>query len=289
MKFQKICVTLLTATLLSIVSLAHSAESGGSDTPIRNRSLIELWASGQPAFGQYLIQAQDQSETEGHAGQTAPPPYTVQTGRELAANPLPDFAFLSLEQHYDAASARNIAKGLGSGTADSAMTLLVRIPPIYVDGAEAARARVKEVLALGADGVVIPHVMSADEARLALSFFGGVDVWSPANPDGEVVAMLIVEDPEVFDELEEIAGLAGYSALVCGIGSLTSALNGDREAAEAIALEVLAASQRAGMVDLMTVSPESVAERAAQGFLALLAYGPDSDEAIRLGKIAAGR
>jgi 2-keto-3-deoxy-L-rhamnonate aldolase RhmA len=131
--------------------------------------------------------------------------------------------------------------------------------------------------------------MSSDEARLALSFFDGVDVWSPANPEGEVVAMLIVEDPDVFDELEEIAGLEGYSALVCGIGSLTSALNGDREAAEAIALEVLAASQRAGMVDLMTVSPESVAERVAQGFLALLAYGPDSDEAIRLGKIAAGR
>jgi 2-keto-3-deoxy-L-rhamnonate aldolase RhmA len=287
MGFQKICVTLLTSALLCVVSLAHSAESDRGEPPIRDRSLIELWASGQPAFGQYVIQAQDQSASEGSTGQT--PPYTVETGRELAANPLPDFAFLSLEQHYDAASARNIAEGLASGTADSAMTLLVRIPPISVDGAEAARARVKEVLALGADGVVIPHVMSADEARLALSFFDGVDVWSPANPDGEVVAMLIVEDPEVFHELEEIAAIPGYSALVCGIGSLTSALNGDRDAAEAIALEVLAVSQRAGMVDLMTVNPESVARRVAQGFLALLAYGPESDQAIRLGKAAAGR
>lgn len=282
MKGRHLFLTVLVCTVFSFTSNARSADAA-APAPIRDRGLIELWAAGQPAFGQYVTQMPSD------AGSQEPPRYTVQTGRDLASNPLLDYAFLSLEQHYDAESARNIATGLGSGGGNSAMPLLVRIPPISVDGADAARARVQEVLALGADGVVIPHVLSAEEARTAISFFEGVEVWSPDNPDGDVIAMLLVEDPDVFAELEEIANLPGYSALVCGIGSLTAALNGDREAAETIALEVLAVSQRAGLVDLMTVDTESVARRVEQGFLALLAYGPDSDEAIRVGRAAAGR
>lgn len=274
--------TMLACFFIFSASVAYSADAD-TGAPIRDRSLIELWAAGQPAFGQYV------TPMAGDAGSEEAPRYTVETGRELAANPLPDFAFLSLEQHYDAESARNVARGLGSGGGDAAMPLLVRIPPISTDGEDAARERVREVLALGADGVVIPHVLSAAEARTAISFFEGVDVWSPGNPDGDVIAMLLVEDPEVFAELEEIASMPGYSALVCGIGSLTSALDGDREAAEAIALEVLEVSRRAGLVDLMTVDTESVARRVEQGFLALLAYGPESDEAIRVGRAAAGR
>lgn len=270
-------------------AFALGAEAAApNDSKVRNRALIELWTSGQPAFGQYVTQSQPATAGDGAKAQE-PPPYTVQTGRDLAANPLLDFAFLSLEQHYDADSTRNVAEGLGSGSADSAMTLLVRIPPISVDGVDAARARVKEALAFGADGVVIPHVLSLDEARTAISFFDGFDVYSPDNPEGNVIAMLIVEDPDVFTQLEEIANLPGYSALVCGIGSLTSALGGDRAAAEAISLKVLAQSQRAGLVDLMTVDTASVALRVEQGFLALLAYGPASDEAIRVGRAAAGR
>ena len=250
-------------------------DAGGS-----HRGLIELWSAGQPAFGFYVRQAREEGDTAEH------PAYTVETGRELAANPLPDFAFLSLEQHYDAASARNIAEGLRSGGVNRDMALLVRIPPIAEDGVDAARARTREVLALGADGVVIPHVMSIEEAREAVSFFDGVDVWSPTNPDGAVVVMLIVEDPDVFADLDAIAGLPGYSSLVCGIGSLTQALDGDREAAEKINLQVLEASQRAGLVDMITVNTESVALRIEQGFLGLLAYGPEANDAIRAGRAA---
>jgi 2-keto-3-deoxy-L-rhamnonate aldolase RhmA len=257
---------------------AAARDAGGT-----GKGLIELWAAGQPAFGYYVRQAREEGDTAEH------PVYTVQTGRELAANPLPDFAFLSLEQHYDAASARNIAEGLHSGGVNRDMALLVRIPPISEDGVEAARARTREVLELGADGVVIPHVLSLEEAREAVSFFDGVDVWSPANPDGSVVVMLIVEDPDVFSELDEIARIPGYSSLVCGIGSLTQALDGDREAAEKINLQVLEASRRAGLVDMITVSTESVALRLEQGFLGLLAYGPEANDAIRAGRAAAAQ
>ncbi|MDP5053400.1 MAG: aldolase/citrate lyase family protein, partial [Congregibacter sp.] len=216
--------------------------------------------------------------------------YTLQTGVDLASNTLLDFAFLSLEQHYEAESARNVATGIRSGAqGNTQLPLLVRIPPISVDGEDAARTRVSELIAMGANGVVIPHVMSADEARTAISFFEGANVWSPSNPQGDVVAMLIIEDPDVFAELDEIVNLPGYSALVCGIGSLTSALGGDRVAAEAINQQVLSETKRVGKPNLTTVDPESVALRVEQGFMGLLAYGPDAQEAIRRGRAAAGR
>ncbi|MBT3530172.1 MAG: host specificity protein [Gammaproteobacteria bacterium] len=246
------------------------AQTNVADSPA---GLIELWESGQTAFGQYVTGV----------------PFTVETGRELAANPLLDYAFLNLEQDYNINSALDLAQGLQSGTEGTAMELLVRIPPMSEDGVETSRARVKELLAMGADGVVFPHVRSAEEARMTVSFFEDVNVWSPANPDGDIVVMLMLETPEVFAELEEIANIPNYSSLACGIGSLTNALGGDRGAAEKMNLEVLAHSQRVGMADMITANTESVARRVNQGFLGLLVYGPTANEVIRLGRAAAGR
>jgi 2-keto-3-deoxy-L-rhamnonate aldolase RhmA len=245
----------------------------GAQAPADDRGLVELWEAGQTAFGQYVTGV----------------PFTVETGRDLAANPLLDYAFLNLEQDYNIDSARDIAEGLRSGGAEPAMELLVRIPPMSEAGVETSRARVKELLAMGADGVVFPHVRSAEEARIAISFFEGVNVWSPANPDGDILVMLMLETPDVFAELEDIANIPGYSLLACGIGSLTNALGGDREAAEKLNLEVLAHSQRAGMADIITADTESVARRVNQGFLGLLVYGPTANEVIRLGRVASGR
>lgn len=269
-------VLLSSLSAFSTADEANMSAAGGG--------LIDLWSSGQPAFGQYVTQSHGANDSQ------KSPSYTVQTGLDLAANPLLDFAFLSLEQKYESQSAQNVAQGIRQGAVDAVqLPLLVRIPPINVDGEDAARARVQELLAMGANGVVIPHVMDLDEARAAISFFEGANVWSPANPDGDIVAMLIIEDPDVFMELEEIANLPGFSALVCGIGSLTSALGGDRVAAEAINQQVLAESKRVGKPNLTTVDPESVALRVEQGFLGLLAYGPESQESIKRGKAAAGR
>lgn len=246
------------------------AQTNPADSPA---GLVELWESGQTAFGQYVTGV----------------PYTDATGRELAANPLLDFAFLNLEQEYNLDSALDLAEGLRSGAKGTAMELLVRIPPMSEAGVEMSRARVNELLAMGADGVVFPHVRSAEEARTAVSFFEGVNVWSPANPEGDFVVMLMLETPEVFAELEEIVNIPNYSALACGIGSLTGALGGDREAAEKLNLELLAESQRVGLADMITANTESVARRVNEGFLGLLVYGPEANEVIRLGRVAAGR
>lgn len=248
-------------------------------------SLIELWKSGQAAFGEYATPRHE----PGKENSQEAPLFTVQMGRDLAANPLLDFVFLNLEQQYNADSVRGASEGLRHNGADHAKELLVRIPPIHEDGIELSRTRAHEALALGANGVVLPHIRSVEEARMAVSFFEDYNVWSPANPDGNVVVMLLIEDPKVFEELEEIVNIPGYSSLACGIGSLTAALGGDREAAEILNQRVLAASTRVGMVDLITANEQSMEMRVKQGFLGLLPIGPNQDVSIRLGRAATGR
>ncbi len=227
----------------------------------------------------------------GMRGQRGPPRYTVEGGRELARNPLLDFVFLNLERNYDPAAVEAIATGLGSPDAIGRKTLLVRIPSIEQDGEEATRARVREAIELGADGVVLPHVRNVAEARAAVSFFedAGADVWSPANPDGTVIAMLMVEDPDAVAEAAAIADVPGYSVLACGIGSLTGALGGDRVAAEQGNQAVLAEATRAGLADMITANAGDIEQRVGEGFLGLLMQVGGADEAIRLGRQAAGR
>jgi 2-keto-3-deoxy-L-rhamnonate aldolase RhmA len=252
-------------------------------------ALIELWSAGTPAFGIFVPDERPEGERE-PGGERLPPVYTVQGGARLAANPLYDYVFLNLEGAYDAGAISRIADGLRGGRAATRPTLLVRIPPISADGEDAARARVAEALDNGADGVVLPHVRSPEEARAAVSFFeaANADVWTRDNPDGQVIAMLMIEDAGALAAVEEIANTPGYSVLACGIGSLTRAL-GDREAGEAGNQEVLRHAERVGLPDMITANADDVARRIAEGFLGLLMSGAEADEHIRVGREAAGR
>lgn len=246
---------------------------------------LRLWSEGEPAFG-IFVPSEREPGARGPDGERLPPLYTAEGGRLLAANPLLDYVFLNLEGRYDAEAVTALAEGLEG----SSITLLVRIPPISADGEEVARARVEEVLAAGADGITLPHVRSVEEARAAVSFFTdvGANVWTPENPDGTVVAMLMIEDPGALDEAAEIADVPGYSVLACGIGSLTRAL-GDREAGEAGNQEVLRQATRVGRPDMITANSQDVVRRIDEGFLGLLMSGAQADEAIRMGREHAGR
>jgi beta-lactamase class D len=259
-------------------------------TAARTHGLAELWAQGKPAFGVYAP-----NENPGARGSRGQPPqpavYTREGGEKLAMNPLYDYVFLNLEGSYDAAAVKAMASGLGSPNATNRKALIVRIPPIDKDGAAAAKARVKEILDFGADGVTIPHVTGIDEAKLAISFFqdAKANVWSPSNPGGHTIAMLMLEDPAAVAQAKEIADLKGYSILACGIGSLAQALGGDRAGAEAGTQKVLVEAKRAKLADMLTANPQDVAQRVKEGFLALLMQGPTADEAITIGRAAAGR
>jgi len=251
---------------------------------------IQLWTDGQPAFGIFVPSERPQGEV-GPDGERLPAVYTVEGGAQLAQNDLLDYLFLNLEYAYDAEAISAISDGLGNeGTAER-KTLLVRIPSISTDGAEVARARVVEALERGADGVVVPHVRNPEEAALAVSLFtdAGADVWSPTNPTGTTVAMIMVEDEGALAAVQAIADVPGYSLLACGIGSLTAALDGDREAAEAGNQEVLAHAGRIGVPDMITANSDDVARRIEEGFLGLLMNGDGADEAIRIGRAAVGR
>jgi 2-keto-3-deoxy-L-rhamnonate aldolase RhmA len=250
-------------------------------------NLVQLWRSGTPAFGIYAP-----NENAGPRGQAPRPAvYTREGGEKLAMNPLYDFVFLNLEGAYDAAAVKAIADGLRSPKATGRKALIVRIPPIDKDGAAAAKARVKEAFDSGADGVTIPHVRNVDEATQAIGFFqdAKANVWSPSNPGGDKIAMLMLEDPDAVSQAKAVADLKGYSILACGIGSLAQALGGDREGAEAGTQEVLAEAKRAKLVDMLTFNPQDAEKRVKEGFLALLTQGQAADEAIKAGRAAAGR
>ncbi|MEK9501171.1 aldolase/citrate lyase family protein [Gaopeijia maritima] len=249
---------------------------------------IRLWADGEPAFGIYVPSERERGAT-GPDGERLPPLYTEAGGADLAGNELYDYLFLNLEGSYDPAAVTAIARGLEQG-GGADKTLLVRIPPISDAGEEVTRQRIAEILEAGADGITLPHVRSTEEARTAVSMFEelGADVWSPSNPEGTVIAMLMIEDPGALAETEQIADVGGYSILACGIGSLSAAL-GDREAGEAGNQVVLQHAQRVGLPDMITANADDVARRIEEGFLGLLMNGPEADEHIRVGRTAAGR
>jgi hypothetical protein len=101
--------------------------------------------------------------------------------------------------------------------------------------------------------------------------------------------MIMIEDPVSLSLVQETAEVPGISILACGIGSLRGALEGDAVAAEAGNQEVLSQSKRVGVADMITANSGDVEQRVREGFLALLMQGAAADEAIRIGRAAAGR
>jgi len=274
--------------LLAVVSATPIVLAQGQ----HKNAVIDLWVQGKPAFGVYAPNERPGPRGAEAGGQPPQPAvYTRGGGETLAMNRLYDFVFLNLEGNYDPAAVTAMVEGLRSPKAVGRKTLIVRIPPIDKEGAEVTRARVKEILAAGADGVTIPHIRNVAEAKQAIGFFrdAKANVWSPSNPKGETLAMLMLEDPDAVAQAKQIADLDGYSILACGIGSLAQALGGDRAAAEAGTQKVLGEAKRAKLADMLTANTQDVAQRVREGFLALLMQGARADEAITLGLAAAGR
>ncbi|MDP6579200.1 MAG: aldolase/citrate lyase family protein [Vicinamibacterales bacterium] len=257
--------------------------------PPTTAPLVELWTNDLPAFGVFVPSAQPQRDAD---GDRLPPVYTREGAERLARDPLLDYLFLNLEGDYDATAVDALVAGLATVSPPERPALLVRIPSIERDGEQAARERVRDALGRGADGIVLPHVRNAEEARIAVRFFeeAEADVWSPANPDGRIIAMLMIEDPNALETAQAIADTPGYSMLSCGIGSLTAALGGDRDAGEAGADVVRHHAARVGLPSMMTANPANMLDRLNQGYRALLLQmGDETVDAIRLGRRMAGR
>jgi 2-keto-3-deoxy-L-rhamnonate aldolase RhmA len=259
---------------------ADTPAAGSATTARTGGPALARWTSDGTAYGMFVPSERDPAERDS-AGNRLPPLYTEAGARALASDSLLDYLFLNLEGAYDEAAVRTLVAGRDAGT--HGPTLLVRVPTIEAAGADSTRARVARILAL-----VIPHVRSAEEAQLAVSFFEGANVWSPANPSGTVIAMLMVEDQGAIAALDAIANVPGYSLLSCGIGSLTRDMDGDRDGAEAACLRARELASAQGMPSMMTANAESLADRLAKGYRGILLSGTQAQagEVIAAGRTA---
>ncbi len=95
---------------------------------------------------------------------------------------------------------------------------LVRVPshdPVYI----------KRVLDAGVDGLVVPTVESAQEARAAR--WGLAEIEYPARYREELVITVIVETRRGFENVEEIAAVEGIDIVFLGPGDLAADLIDD--------------------------------------------------------------
>jgi 4-hydroxy-2-oxoheptanedioate aldolase len=127
-------------------------------------------------------------------------------------------------------------------------TPIVRIP---MDGDEPFRFIVKQVLEMGAFGIIYPNIETKEQAlravramrgapqkgdkypepagqrhccpRTAAKYWGlsldeylaRADVW-PLNPDGELIAMIMIESPLGYKNIDEILSVPGIGAIFLG-------------------------------------------------------------------------
>ena len=269
---------------------------------------VQAGGGGRGERGRGGVGGGGRGQGPGGRGPAPAPQYTKAIGEALGKNPLYDFVFLNLEGAFSLDAVKNIADGLRAPGAVSRKTLIVRIPTIGDAGPELTKFRVKASFDAGADSVAIPHVEGVEQARQAISFFAAAtnDIWTPDNPAGEKLGMIMIEDPQTLTQVKEIADLKGYSMLACGVGSIGGAFNSGGIAAGLVALgllqpdvprtlgelataKVLAETKRTKLANMITASQQNLEQRVKDGFQALLFSGAGSDETIRAGRALAKR
>jgi 4-hydroxy-2-oxoheptanedioate aldolase len=149
-----------------------------------------------------------------------------------------------------------------SGSLAPAVTPMARIPP---NGAEMAQWQAKQVLDLGAYGIVWPHISTVEQAYNAVAacryprlknkplyepagmrgdgptaavrywgvsqqeYYDRADVW-PLNPRGEIFVVLMIEDTLGIKNLKDILkNVPGIGAILIGEGDLSQELGLPRQ------------------------------------------------------------
>jgi len=247
---------------------------------------------------------------------------------ESLVKPMIDFVLIDLEhQPYDIPRLRAFLLGLTSkrevlakGNLQPNLIPLVRIPP---DGDQPLRATVKQVLDAGAFGVVVPHVRAAEDARRVVSacryvqregdpqpkpegergaspiiaayhwglsideYTARADVW-PLDPKGDLLALIMIEDPEGVRNADEILAVPGIGAVIFGPYdySFSSGRYGDSRHGEVLAAwgKIKSACERSGVPLVGFADPTNVLDRMRQGYRMLL-IGSDVDHSGGHGKV----
>lgn len=198
-----------------------------------------------------------------------------------------------------------------SGSLRPAVTPFVRIP---ANGAEMTSWMVKQVLDQGVYGVVFPHIGTAEQARNAIAacryarpkgaptyepkgirgdapnaaarywgltvpeYYARADVW-PLVPEGEIMAIMMIESVEAMENLDAILAVPGLGAIMVGEGDLSQQLGCPRqyEHPEMVAAKrgILGKARAAGVhVAHPHVTGANVAQVIEEGYSILFTASP---------------
>jgi 4-hydroxy-2-oxoheptanedioate aldolase len=212
----------------------------------------------------------------------APP--TVENAVALSVAPYDGIVFEAEHNAYDIKELRdclqymlNRRQIVERGTLAPAVTPIIRIPP---NGSEMNQWCAKQVLDIGAYGVVWPHVSTAAEAYNAVSacryprpstsavyepqgqrgdspvaaarywgvstdeYYARADVW-PLSPLGEILVIIMCEDVHAIDNLPEILRtVPGIGVVLIGEGDLSQNLGYPRQYDHPAVVEAMTAIRR---------------------------------------------
>ena len=199
-----------------------------------------------------------------------PSELTAEQGAWTAAVRGADYVFTTLERGpWDMPGLTAFLGGMRQAAAAapdsmSETPVLLRVPPLHELGADSTRARVQEALAAGVAGIIFPHVQSRAEIEQALASLG--DEGWPRNPEGDVVAVHMIEDRASVENAAELVGTPGVKVIFLGPMSLTTAFENDSTAVESAIQSVLAVCKAADVACGITAGADDVVERVQQGF-----------------------
>lgn len=276
---------LLWTLVLSALPLLAGAPADAQD--VRLNRTVETLEQGHPVFGLFTAN------------------FSLQNARGLAASEL-DFIFIDMEHApFDMETLRAFLLGMVNprriaekGNTQMDVTPLVRIP---MNGRENLEFLVKQVLDMGAMGVVFPFIDTPDEALNAVrsmrypqargsaiaeprghrgsspanaawlwgvpDYMARADLW-PLAPRGDLLAVLQIESPVGVRNIQEIVKTPGVGAIFIGPADLALSMGlpgGHPEVEEAIST-VLAACIQHDVPCGLTTSSANVEARLAQGF-----------------------
>ena len=241
---------------------------------------------------------------------------SARSGAAIASAPL-DFVIVDLEHTpYDPSRLESYLLGMidkrqiaTAGSLQPPVTPIIRLP---ANGREHVEYLIKQVLDLGAFGVVVPHVGNREDALAAVramrypqhrdspdmapegrrgvgygwaarywglsgaEYAARADLW-PLDPNGELLLWCMIESREGVEHADEIASTPGVSGIFLGPSDLAASLGvtEDHAAVAEATQRVVDACKKAGVPCGTLVSGAAVADRLKQGFR-FLAVGSDA-------------
>jgi 4-hydroxy-2-oxoheptanedioate aldolase len=236
------------------------------------------------------------------------------TYEESMNQPMVDFILIDMEhQPYDISDLRNFLLALNSrrevmrkGNLQPNIAALVRLPS---DGAEPVHTLIKQALDVGVHGIVVPHVRTAAEAEKIVkacryvqpvdskikepagtrgaspwlsSYLWGLtldeyvaraDLW-PLNPDGDLMAVIMIEDEEGVENIDEILQVKGIGAVIFGPYDFSFSIGHPGEVNHPTVLEnwnfVKRACDRADVPLIGFANPDDIQQKLTENYKILL-------------------